>query len=222
MKIKQDPITKLWCRDDGAVLMPPGGHFRKFRWTFGSKGRLGYLRVKFRGKNYQVHRLIAGAFLDNPEGYSTVDHYPDRNPSNNRADNLRYASPKMQADNTRKVDDSIAKFGGVRRCDDPAAYARALYESNPEYAERQRARRRAYHQERYARDPEYAERRRAKCREYHAKQRASNPEYVERERARGREKYAKQKALGKHTRTCPDGKRRLLTDAEYDALYKKD
>jgi hypothetical protein len=179
------------------------------------------MMVMLRGKNYQVHRLIAGAFLDNPEGYPTVDHYPDRNPSNNRADNLRYASPKMQADNTRKVDDSIAKFGGVRRCDDPAAYARALYESNPEFAERQRARQRVYNQERYARDPEYAERKRAKCREYHAKQRASNPEYAERKRALFREWHDKQKALGKHNRRCPDGKRRRLTDEEFDALYKK-
>lgn len=31
--------------------------------------------------------------------------------------------------------------------------------------------------------------------------------------------YTEQKALGKHYRSCPDGKRRMLTDAEFDARF---
>jgi hypothetical protein len=176
--------------------MPPDGYrFFKFRWTYGCKNKCGYLVVKYRGKTYKVHRLIAQTFLDNPLNLPTVDHI-SRDKLDNRLENLRFASRKLQQDNRQVCEDSLARYG-VRECEDKRAYKRALYANNPEFAERERAR----------------------AREYRAQQRASNPEYVERERARGREKYAKQKALGKHTRRCPDGKQRFLTDSEFAARF---
>ena len=42
-------------------------------------------------KNVLVHRLVAEAFVDNPRGLNEVDHI-DRNPENNRADNLRWVT----------------------------------------------------------------------------------------------------------------------------------
>lgn len=174
--------------------MPPCPNIHRFKhtWTFGSKHKsTGYMAVVFRGKKYKVHRLIAGAFLgDPPFSGATVDHI-NRDKTDNRLENLRYASHKMQSDNQQRVDDSLAKYG-VRKCEDYNAYQRALYANNPEYAERQRAKER----ERYAGD---AERIKTRIREY----------------------AARQHALGKRRRRCPDGSRQWMTDEEFNERYKK-
>lgn len=135
MRIRQHKESGLWCREDGAVLMPPGGHFCKFRWTYGYKRKDGYLRVKYRGKAYLIHRLIAETFLDNPNGYPTVDHI-NRDKTDNRAfENLQWASRKMQQDNKQCVDEALAKYG-VRQCEDKNAYFRAYQR---EYYAKQKA-----------------------------------------------------------------------------------
>ena len=44
-----------------------------------------------KGKRESVHRLVALAFLDNPDGLPEVNH-KDENPLNNRADNLEWCN----------------------------------------------------------------------------------------------------------------------------------
>ena len=44
-------------------------------------------------KRITVHRLVAIAFVDNPHGYTEVNH-KDENPQNNRADNLEWCTRK--------------------------------------------------------------------------------------------------------------------------------
>ena len=50
-----------------------------------------------KGKNHSVHRLVAEAFIPNPEVKQTVNHI-DCNKHNNRADNLEWAT---QSENVR-------------------------------------------------------------------------------------------------------------------------
>ena len=61
-----------------------------------------YYVVRFRNKAHRVHRLVCLAFHGYP-GCSelTVDHI-DRNPLNNHADNLRWATAIQQAANKRR------------------------------------------------------------------------------------------------------------------------
>lgn len=65
----------------------------------------GYQRVALcKGKQQKfahVHRLVAEAFVPNPNGYDTVDHI-DGNKLNNNADNLQWLS---RGDNIRKAGD---------------------------------------------------------------------------------------------------------------------
>lgn len=49
-----------------------------------------------KSKLYLVHRLVAEAFLENPNGYEFVNH-KDENKANNRADNLEWCTKSYNA-----------------------------------------------------------------------------------------------------------------------------
>ena len=51
-----------------------------------------------KSKQRRIHRLIAQAFIPNPDNLPTVDHI-DRTKQNNSISNLRWASSKTQATN---------------------------------------------------------------------------------------------------------------------------
>ena len=61
----------------------------------------GYVKFKHSGKHYKVHRLVALAFLGPaPSRSFTVDHI-NGNKSDNRVQNLRWASKSTQCSNQR-------------------------------------------------------------------------------------------------------------------------
>jgi hypothetical protein len=69
--------------------------------TFGSNAHHGYKIVGVNRRMFRVHRLIAEAFLENPEGKPLVDHV-DFNTSNNEFTNLRWFTHKENTLHTRK------------------------------------------------------------------------------------------------------------------------
>ena len=86
-----------------------GNLFRLVNNTFKAKkpraDKRGYIKYEVNlGKNRQrktvfQHRLIAKAFIPNPENKPTVDHI-NRNPSDNRLENLRWATYREQRVNS--------------------------------------------------------------------------------------------------------------------------
>ncbi len=81
---------------DGRVLISDTGNFMKLQCD------KGYFRVglSYNGheKRVSVHRLLGLAFIENPENKPTIDHI-NRNPSDNRLENLRWATVKEQNEN---------------------------------------------------------------------------------------------------------------------------
>ena len=61
------------------------------------KNKLGYLQVRLykdgKNKNCYIHRLVAEAFLPNPNQYKEINH-KDENPSNSIATNLEWCDRK--------------------------------------------------------------------------------------------------------------------------------
>lgn len=55
------------------------------------KDGVGYQIVNLSRKSHKIHRLVAEAFIDNPNDYKCVNH-KDENKLNNRADNLEWCT----------------------------------------------------------------------------------------------------------------------------------
>lgn len=74
--------------------------FCKGKMLKNSKDKNGYLFVALgsKNKNKKVHRLVAQAFIPNPENKSEIDHI-DGNPQNNFVENLKWANRKENLNN---------------------------------------------------------------------------------------------------------------------------
>lgn len=65
-----------------------------------------------KGKNYRVHRLIALAFIPNPQNKPFIDHI-DNNKTNNHIDNLRWCNNQENTWNRQLSSKNTSGFKGV-------------------------------------------------------------------------------------------------------------
>ena len=76
----------------------------------------GYLKVDLsqdgRKTTCRIHRLVAQAFLENPEGKEHVDHI-NRVPTDNRLENLRWATHSENQRNTGRHSDNTSGFKNI-------------------------------------------------------------------------------------------------------------
>ena len=82
----------------------------------GSVNSQGYLRVNLyedaNRKTHQVHRLVANAFIDNPDDKLCVDH-KNNDKTNNHISNLRFATSKENSRNSKLSIKNTSKVKGV-------------------------------------------------------------------------------------------------------------
>lgn len=144
MKVVDHPYLEgVRLREDGAAFIPWGGRRKGSRWTFGHRTQNGYLEVQVRKRRYYVHRLMAETFLQCPipDGMQ-IDHI-NRDKSLNALFNIRIVTPRENALNSDRSEESFKKHG-VSSTDDVNAYGRAHYAANPVYREKHRAHMKAY------------------------------------------------------------------------------
>ena len=90
----------------------------------------GYLKVKLQGRTELVHRLVALAFIPNPDGYPQVNHINEIK-TDNRVDNLEWCSSKYNNNFGLRTKKAVEKFSRKVRC----------VETNKEYASAREAER---------------------------------------------------------------------------------
>jgi len=93
--------------------------------------KLGYYQVKLLNKMYLIHRLVAQAFIDNPNNYPEINH-SDGNKANNKIENLiwctRSQNVKHSFDNGLKISvKGIFNGGGGKLTENQVLEIRAKY-----------------------------------------------------------------------------------------------
>ena len=91
-EIKTIQIRQIDYVDDCYYISSEGEVFRKLKPTETTNGYLD-MRFKQYGKHYGVHRLVAQAFIPNPENKPEVNHI-DRDRTNNNVENLEWCTHK--------------------------------------------------------------------------------------------------------------------------------
>lgn len=92
----------------GRVKSDKYGYWRELKQTINNRGK-GYLRVGlFDGKmkTYSVHRLVAQAFIPNPENKPQVNHI-DGNTRNNNVNNLEWCTAMENVSHSIEVLENI-------------------------------------------------------------------------------------------------------------------
>jgi hypothetical protein len=99
---------------DGRVFSKKSNRFLK--QTLQTQG---YLAVEMRafGKRYckRIHRLIGEHYIPNPDNKPTIDHM-NRDRSDNRIENLRWATMEEQRHNQRKYSTNTSGHRHIQYC----------------------------------------------------------------------------------------------------------
>ena len=113
------PTLEVLVREDGAIFNRTGKQ-PIYRWTKGSKYKNGYLYIVVNYERHRVHRIVAEAFIANPDNKPTVDHI-NRQRDDNSVENLRWTTMEEQRENCCDV--LFPKYG-VSFAKNPLLYGR--------------------------------------------------------------------------------------------------
>ena len=78
------------------MSLPKKTHKKEKIIMIPKKEKNGYLTITINRKTYKLHRLVAEAFIPNPNNYPCVNH-KDENKHNNRVSNLEWCTQQYNA-----------------------------------------------------------------------------------------------------------------------------
>lgn len=122
MKKLIENYKDYYVTDEGKVISYKYKSPRIMKTYLDSKGRYEYIKLceNNRTKAFAIHRLVAKAFVDNPNNYNEIDHIDD-NPKNNNKDNLRWIK---HIDNIHKSYNTLSQY---RNCYEVDIYKNKQY-----------------------------------------------------------------------------------------------
>lgn len=99
---------------EGRYQVSSKGQVRKNDGTYLKQSNIyGYKTVNLHSngkqKSYRVHRLVAQAFIPNPESKPYIDHI-NTDKSDNRVENLRWVTPKENMNNPITKENMVSRF----------------------------------------------------------------------------------------------------------------
>lgn len=100
-EIWQQHSIGIWVSSKGRVITRNKGV------NYGSNHDIGYKQVRWKGKKYLVHRLVAECFLDNPNNLPMINH-KDENKANNCVENLEWCDAKYNNNYGTRIERMIA------------------------------------------------------------------------------------------------------------------
>ena len=90
----------------------------------------GHLRVRLskngKSKMYRVHRLVAEAFIPNPNKYPVVNH-KDGNMKNNRVENLEWCTQKYNCIRAKRSNTKEQAVVGINKKDGTHLYFKSIH-----------------------------------------------------------------------------------------------
>jgi hypothetical protein len=111
-------MSKDWLMKLKILGPRANGSYLKFKEHLLTPRKIthGYLSVMLykngKPKNYKIHRLVAQAFLSNPEGLPEVNH-KDEDKTNNHVNNLEWCTHKYNSrygTRPRRIKESLIKI----------------------------------------------------------------------------------------------------------------
>lgn len=113
VQIKDFP--KYWIHPTGEIYFDgdvSGSLRKKSHFVKHTRLSIGYYKVSLGRKFKLVHRLLAEAFIPNPNNLPEVDHI-NGDPSDNRLDNLRWVTHKENLNNSVAIQREIKSHTGL-------------------------------------------------------------------------------------------------------------
>lgn len=77
----------------GRIMSFKNQYGRGPRIIYGEKTKGGYIQVSLNGQRFKIHRLVAMAFIPNPEGLPQINHKNEIK-TDNRVENLEWCDSK--------------------------------------------------------------------------------------------------------------------------------